>query len=145
MITVSGTTSACAENTAIRSCPCHAGQNYLRVRGEYNKVLLTINLLVELPPRARRILDASPLPGPGGGTTSACAENTPRPEGRSANPWNYLRVRGEYRRSYVTRLPFQELPPRARRIRRRWINTYNRLGTTSACAENTSMQCLSKS
>ena len=30
------------------------------------------------------------------GTTSACAENTPAPWASIWNPWNYLRVRGEY-------------------------------------------------
>ena len=50
-----GTTSACAENTA-----CYAGVwevpwNYLRVRGEYGRLLSLVGSLLELPPRARRI------------------------------------------------------------------------------------------
>ena len=34
--------------------------------------------------------------GVGGGTTSACAENTRALYTASLNCWNYLRVRGEY-------------------------------------------------
>ena len=51
---------------------------------------------MELPPRARRILD-NVIPCPADrGTTSACAENTgpPGPAGKPLR--NYLRVRGEY-------------------------------------------------
>ena len=111
-----GTTSACAENTpgaASRSC---AIWNYLRVRGEYPFVPPDSILVPELPPRARRILQRAGQVSVGGGTTSACAENT-----RSCHrieDWcrNYLRVRGEYpQRKWPGRLP-PELPPRARRI-----------------------------
>ena len=71
------------------------------------------------------------------GTTSACAENThPCLPGRGAGR-NYLRVRGEYGACCLGGFAFQELPPRARRIRR--IRGFYRAenGTTSACAENT--------
>ena len=51
------------------------------------------------------------------GTTSACAENTCRLRGLGSGKRNYLRVRGEYFFRYGTHLGFQELPPRARRIR----------------------------
>ena len=50
-----GTTSACAENTvgtAPHPCLC---RNYLRVRGEYTQTYITYSLILELPPRARRI------------------------------------------------------------------------------------------
>ena len=53
---IGGTTSACAENTAM---PCHAaclGGNYLRVRGEYVLAIQKSAEKKELPPRARRIL-----------------------------------------------------------------------------------------
>ena len=71
-------------------------ENYLRVRGEYPVILLSAPLIVELPPRARRIrvgpsasISCPELPPRARriqvkyhghimdrGTTSACAENT---------------------------------------------------------------------
>ena len=76
--TLAGTTSACAENT--RSYPyCRKSRrNYLRVRGEYLIAFEVALSLVELPPRARRILRRSFLDLYNTGTTSACAENTGR-------------------------------------------------------------------
>ena len=50
-----GTTSACAENTAIVGMRNPFGWNYLRVRGEYYQSPKAAHLLSELPPRARRI------------------------------------------------------------------------------------------
>ena len=73
---VFGTTSACAENTRLFRSAGGYQRNYLRVRGEYLGNLKTTYNTWELPPRARRILDASPLSGSCCGTTSACAENT---------------------------------------------------------------------
>ena len=75
---------------------CSTWRNYLRVRGEYGRVTMTSDVFSELPPRARRILTLTiknPLPG---GTTSACAENTPLWATGKSLSWNYLRVRGEY-------------------------------------------------
>ena len=72
---------------------------------------------MELPPRARRILD---MRGPGvmpRGTTSACAENTPLTYQGFLGDRNYLRVRGEYFPFKVETNILTELPPRARRIR----------------------------
>ena len=99
--------------------------------------------MVELPPRARRIRRPWYCLGTILGTTSACAENTIRGDGDEDYAVNYLRVRGEYFCTAPSWHGRSELPPRARRIRRRWINTYNRLGTTSACAENTRSVMLS--
>ena len=73
------------------------------------------------------------------GTTSACAENTcsKRPSGRLFG--NYLRVRGEYRRRGHQKAEEAELPPRARRIPAKvWLDESDG-GTTSACAENTTI------
>ena len=53
-----GTTSACAENTANTIRPTQRRWNYLRVRGEYNKYDSSSSCSRELPPRARRILNA---------------------------------------------------------------------------------------
>ena len=51
-------------------------ENYLRVRGEYPVILLSAPLIVELPPRARRIHRGTTGNTLQRGTTSACAENT---------------------------------------------------------------------
>ena len=97
-----------------------------------------VGLITELPPRARRILPQRGVALTQGGTTSACAENTPLAPLLVFWWRNYLRVRGEY----LPRAPYEyekmELPPRARRILigERQVRRY--LGTTSACAENTS-------
>ena len=74
-------------------------------------------MMMELPPRARRI--------PGHlfptenhiGTTSACAENTAKPGKKGCSQRNYLRVRGEYAQVLQPDILAMELPPRARRIR----------------------------
>ena len=71
------------------------------------------------------------------GTTSACAENTPFERLELRVIWNYLRVRGEYRRCLFKLPPQVELPPRARRIHETLDYFKVVLGTTSACAENT--------
>ena len=73
------------------------------------------------------------------GTTSACAENTFPFKVKTNILWNYLRVRGEY---WVVATPLLlqlELPPRARRIRLYYWGDDQDEGTTSACAENTSV------
>ena len=71
-------------------------RNYLRVRGEY--LVLGLNTLrtTELPPRARRIQEASGTEIEINGTTSACAENTTLTQHLTTIIRNYLRVRGEY-------------------------------------------------
>ena len=91
----------------------------------------------ELPPRARRILPACFAVQPQIGTTSACAENTGSRPNANANLRNYLRVRGEYPLYAQLSTPSWELPPRARRIRFHAPAYQYRVGTTSACAENT--------
>ena len=53
--------------------------------------------------------------------------------------WNYLRVRGEYIRKLYESRGYEELPPRARRILVLVVMILAAWGTTSACAENTSM------
>ena len=134
-----GTTSACAENTPkCWTWRCWTG-NYLRVRGEYCKDCVKNDDWVELPPRARRIPWAPWLLLVSRGTTSACAENTGPPTGRETPGRNYLRVRGEY----LPRSPDwwgpRELPPRARRILVSEEPIGAGFGTTSACAENTTV------
>ena len=157
---ISGTTSACAENTSYRNLFYTAYGNYLRVRGEYSKKILLTLTLLELPPRARRIRVTGMTTTTMMGTTSACAENTFWLTMFGGECWNYLRVRGEYwktsqshqqsapARNYLRvrgeywkpgwthpRLP--ELPPRARRILTKFGSQRLSGGTTSACAENT--------
>ena len=46
-------------------------------------------------------------------------------------------MRGEYDQDLGYAIKREELPPRARRIRRGWWERHQGLGTTSACAENT--------
>ena len=91
-----GTTSACAENTDCCRCDDLRDRNYLRVRGEYSMPPLARASIAELPPRARRILRQWVTPPSFGGTTSACAENTPERRKPFLPAGNYLRVRGEY-------------------------------------------------
>ena len=93
-----GTTSACAENTLNRPGRLEITGNYLRVRGEYLDELGRSNHPVELPPRARRIHFCGEDSAGPGGTTSACAENTPNAPQQATDQGNYLRVRGEYGR-----------------------------------------------
>ena len=132
-----GTTSACAENTAKDATERLAERNYLRVRGEYVITVTPDNSSVELPPRARRILEALKSGFSAIGTTSACAENTRHGIGESAAARNYLRVRGEYATGNPPTGMQLELPPRARRIPQLVITPTGTQGTTSACAENT--------
>ena len=111
-----GTTSACAENTAPHHSRGFAQWNYLRVRGEYARVAALNIRVVELPPRARRILHEHGQDRPLIGTTSACAENTGKEVRIMSSPRNYLRVRGEYDQLAPIIKIDTELPPRARRI-----------------------------
>ena len=93
--------------------------------------------LLELPPRARRILWGWCATVGFRGTTSAYAENTRRGGSSPPHRWNYLRVRGEYTYRKVTGTINQELPPCARRIHGGEHFGVVHDGTTSACAENT--------
>ena len=93
---------------------------------------------MELPPRARRIPAHRQVYDAPYGTTSACAENTKKWVIRACAKRNYLRVRGEYGYHIGTYPTYPELPPRARRIQRKYLNWPVASGTTSACAENTS-------
>ena len=113
-----GTTSACAENTLFPAAGQVKSRNYLRVRGEY----------------AAAVAD----PVLCSGTTSACAENTSHQFTGGSIRGNYLRVRGEYHLEVWMDQLGKELPPRARRIRRTSLLGVASVGTTSACAENTS-------
>ena len=112
-------------------------RNYLRVRGEYRAWIGGNPTVRELPPRARRIPHARVCRIPADGTTSACAENTPRHQPADGKRRNYLRVRGEYEGKFTVTVARLELPPRARRIPLRVVATPESRGTTSACAENT--------
>ena len=139
VVILRGTTSACAENTN-QSTPGHTWYwNYLRVRGEYPRVVQLVGNRMELPPRARRIR-IWPTPfDVVAGTTSACAENT---LGELVNVFgdvNYLRVRGEYHQNPTLVDEITELPPRARRIPEAPAIRRCAAGTTSACAENTKL------
>ena len=94
-------------------------------------------MIMELPPRARRIHLNSGATYWATGTTSACAENTGGNQHFDRLARNYLRVRGEYTRQAKHQHSRKELPPRARRILQVCVVLGFQLGTTSACAENT--------
>ena len=132
-----GTTSACAENTVDITQTGMLVGNYLRVRGEYVLDEIPCRVGEELPPRARRIRTPFVPPDSILGTTSACAENTRGRDREKSRSGNYLRVRGEYAYDTPHHAAPAELPPRARRIQRAIRHQPFRLGTTSACAENT--------
>ena len=132
-----GTTSACAENTIRALTGCFSIRNYLRVRGEYFRLLSARSEPLELPPRARRIRGVMFATYVSDGTTSACAENTLEGWPETLSFWNYLRVRGEYNPARSTSQSEMELPPRARRILGVNEGLATLDGTTSACAENT--------
>ena len=139
-----GTTSACAENTESESIINAATGNYLRVRGEYQPDGAFAQVTAELPPRARRIQHAGRWDQRGGGTTSACAENTKLSGLNGVMDRNYLRVRGEYRGMRLVLGLNMELPPRARRIHVDLDRGHLASGTTSACAENTNPKSRSR-
>ncbi len=140
--TVHGTTSACAENTFLVTGSLGSIRNYLRVRGEYRQGAIASNFLLELPPRARRILLVPVTPVDDFGTTSACAENTNCSVVAVLLSRNYLRVRGEYCAFTSVEPHGKELPPRARRIRGHDAVVGVQHGTTSACAENTESESI---
>ena len=71
-----GTTSAYAENTLISKKAQVSVRNYLRVRGEYCRSPQPRPVVVELPPRTRRIPYQTLPMLKTLGTTSAYAENT---------------------------------------------------------------------
>ena len=107
------------------------------MRGEYSNAESKGTTSAELPPRARRILTPTIISAHGGGTTSACAENTQSQLPLRPSPGNYLRVRGEYPGAFRQPRHQRELPPRARRILIACLQGCLQGGTTSACAENT--------
>ena len=137
LILVMGTTSACAENTAVVFDLLKHDGNYLRVRGEYWPRVLWRRVCRELPPRARRIRHHRGHSQNREGTTSACAENTDLVVAVAPLLGNYLRVRGEYAFCNILSAFIWELPPRARRIPDYLGDEALPVGTTSACAENT--------
>ena len=96
-----------------------------------------MNIILELPPRARRIPFGEIWHICQTGTTSACAENTMPVTRVLAGTRNYLRVRGEYGPVEPNGDVCAELPPRARRIPEILPYVVFPGGTTSACAENT--------
>ena len=96
---LAGTTSACAENTRSIGVAALAAWNYLRMRGEYAPPIPLSPWGEELPPHARRIPFLLSLGRMVKGTTSACAENTNEQIVLPDCDRNYLRMRGEYRKT----------------------------------------------
>ena len=134
-----GTTSAHAENTGRINFGVECLGNYLRARGEYGTPLTKKPRRLELPPRTRRIQATGPRPKRKPGTTSAHAENTAVPLSTTGWCGNYLRARGEYTDDDTEYFFPVELPPRTRRIRCGFAHSLSSNGTTSAHAENTTI------
>ena len=109
------------------------------MRGEYSASTSKIFSVMELPPHARRIQYVKLEIQLDEGTTSACAENTPGCDAGTAAIWNYLRMRGEYITMTCCNDWIAELPPHARRILTGFLKAALEPGTTSACAENTTL------
>ena len=109
------------------------------MRGEYPRTRWGQGRCSELPPRARRIRLIGPAINLAVGTTSACAENTSPTWWQPPQCRNYLRVRGEYAQAQAKCCYPWELPPRARRILLLIVVAAGEVGTTSACAENTTL------
>ena len=157
-----GTTSAYAENTVGLSWRGLCDWNYLRVRGEYANSRHSPDTTQELPPRTRRIPRLLVCLHVFQGTTSAYAENTADSITVPSDIRNYLRVRGEYRKTPknggtggnylrvrgeylvlgLNMLLTMELPPRTRRIPTCSRHLPQAVGTTSAYAENTVGWCV---
>ena len=132
-----GATSVYAENTYRIGRSHPMGRNYLRVRGEYPPDNYPRGVNGELAPRTRRILFLNICTELVYGTTSAYAENTSSAKPSNRLSWNYLCVRGEYFARFLHDRAQLELPPRTRRIRSGHWRVQERIGTTSAYAENT--------
>ena len=132
-----GTTSAHAENTSVIVFTFCGSRNYLRARGEYYSRASQAGLMMELPPRTRRILSLMGVRRVMLGTTSAHAENTRSPSSSTPTSGNYLRARGEYADHAADFNFHPELPPRTRRIPVNCPRRFLPPGTTSAHAENT--------
>ena len=94
-------------------------------------------LILELPPRTRRIPNMGSTDTKYEGTTSAYAENTFIKHQMARPTRNYLRVRGEYMPARLVLFVYLELPPRTRRILNVFLKPVTQPGTTSAYAENT--------
>ena len=91
-----GTTSAHAENTLGILKDDQEIENYLRARGEYPATRANAPIMVELPPRTRRIHFPALFDTGFLGTTSAHAENSQSLVIDDIFIRNYLRARGEY-------------------------------------------------
>ncbi len=76
------------------STPCAPGK-YLRVRGEEGVHKAMEEWELEIPPRARRRVEAAVPAIPIPGNTSACAEKSRCGRYPRLPWWKYLRVRGE--------------------------------------------------
>ncbi|STC82841.1 Uncharacterised protein [Corynebacterium ulcerans] len=109
--------------------------NYLRIRGEKERIQVMGRLDVELPPHTRRKASAIAEKEATSGTTSAYAEKRSSRLVGMMPTRNYLRIRGEKPlRPFPTPLPM-ELPPHTRRKVGCEVSAVRPVGTTSAYAE----------
>ena len=135
---VSGTTPACAGNTTDCQSRMSFGGGHPRVRGEYWCARLCLTRRLGPPPRARGIRTLHKTARTRLGTTPACAGNTGRSLGLLGSSGDHPRVRGEYFSPSSSHSTWKGPPPRARGIRRVGADDFAGVGTTPACAGNTS-------
>ena len=95
VISGGGITSACAEKSRLEYRPYHPHRNYLRMRGEEERLMSARAAVMELPPHARRRVGSRLLEHLLQGITSACAEKRAPAASWNSSGWNYLRMRGE--------------------------------------------------
>ena len=132
-----GITSACAEQTRCNAGTATGAGDHLRVCGADDEVRLLDVPGAGSPPRVR---SRPPLPGNGhvrDGITSACAEQTVARWTPACPNWDHLRVCGADNITPQPLVPPVGSPPRVRSRRFRFRFRFNRLGITSACAEQT--------
>ena len=109
-----GITSACAEQTMMRSAVRAATWDHLRVCGADNRPSLNLAIIMGSPPRVRSRLRVQGRDDHVVGITSACAEQTPWFQAFQSSRWDHLRVCGADRRRIIRSGSTLGSPPRVR-------------------------------
>ncbi|AFV90760.1 hypothetical protein PACID_29950 [Acidipropionibacterium acidipropionici ATCC 4875] len=131
-------TPACAGTTAVWRCPCCAGADYPRLRGDDSAGCLMCDAQFGLPPPAR----GRPLGGGGVGVeeriTPACAGTTKPQAGWQGPAADYPRLRGDDAFTGVEVSELGGLPPPARGRPEAAARPVRAARITPACAGTTS-------
>ena len=133
----SGNTSACAEKTAARHSRRSRRRKHLRLRGENVRSRKNGVKVEETPPLARRKLVSCASAASRVRNTSACAEKTTPVTKSPKKTWKHLRLRGENLLKKSRQNRDEETPPLARRKPWNIDNVATHCRNTSACAEKT--------